>query len=251
MVRPPRILLATAALVWATTTRAQTVTPDTVAPRGLSEEIFSAIARADSTVLRSRLGDDLRWVLGSSGTVMDKPRLLAAAGRSSPLVSLRYEVDSVRLWREGPLLTAEYRLTDRRTFREYSNVFVSLASDVFVLRRGRWELIRHGQTWLVHAPASIAADSAALAQFVGRYERGPGYIDDVHFVDGHLVAQSTLEALVGSPGAHLFPVSEDTFSPEGTAPMIVFERDAHGRVTGYVQQAPDGPITRARRLTSP
>jgi hypothetical protein len=30
--------------------------------------------------------------------------------------------------------------------------------------------------------------------------------------------------------------------------MIVFERDATGRVVGYVQQAPDGTITRARRV---
>jgi hypothetical protein len=250
MVRVPQILLVVAVLT--TTAQAQpAVAPDTAAPRSLSEEIFSAIARADTSFLRSRLADDLRWVLGSSGIVIDKQRLLAAAARSSPLVSLRYEVDSVRLWREGSLLTAEYRLTDRRTFREYTNVFVSRASDVFVLRRGRWELIRHGQTWLIHAPAIIAIDSVVLTQFVGRYQRGSGYIDDVHFLNGHLVAQSTLEELMGAPGAHLFPVSDDTFSPEGTAPMIVFERDAQGRVTGYVQQAPDGTIARARRLTSP
>jgi len=147
--------------------------------------------------------------------------------------------------------TAEYRLTNRRTFREYQNVFVSRASDVFVLRRGRWELVRHTQTWVLRAPATIAVDSAALAPFVGLYQRGAGYVDDVHFRDGHLVAQSTYEALVGAPGAHLLPVSGDTFSPEGTAPMIVFERDAQGRVTGYVQQAPDGTIARARRLDIP
>jgi len=64
---------------------------------------------------------------------------------------------------------------------------------------------------------------------------------------GHLVAQSTLEKLIGAPGATLRRVSEDTFSPDGIAPMIVFERDGTGRVVGYVQQAPDGSVARARR----
>jgi hypothetical protein len=65
------------------------------------------------------------------------------------------------------------------------------------------------------------------------------------------VAQSTYEALIGAAGAHLFPVSRDTFSPERFAPMIVFERDERGRVTGYVQQQPDGTIVRAPRLGLP
>jgi hypothetical protein len=213
-----------------------------------TSEIFAAIARADTAALRPLLGDDLRWVLGSSGAVVEKPQLLAAASRTAPHVSLAYEIDSVSTARHGDVATAEYRLTNRRTFREYRNVFVSRASDVFVLRRGRWEMVRHTQTWLVRPPATIALDSAALAPFVGRYDRGAGYVDDVHFLDGHLVAQSTLEALMGAPGAHLHPVSANTFSPELSAPMIVFERDVRGRVTGYVQQTPDGTIARARRL---
>ena len=65
------------------------------------------------------------------------------------------------------------------------------------------------------------------------------------------MAQSTYEALMGVPGAHLFPVSRDTFSPERLAPMIVFESDERGQVTGYVQQQPDGTIARAPRLRRP
>lgn len=83
---------------------------------------------------------------------------------------------------------------------------------------------------------------------MGRYDRGSEYIDNVHFVGGQLVATSTAESLAGEVGTHLRPVSTSAFSPEGVAPLIVFERDATGRVTGYVQQAPGGTVTRARRL---
>lgn len=230
---------------------------DTNALRAAPSAIFAAIARGDTAVLRRRLGADLRWVVATRGAVIDRSRLLAAAAGPPPgaprVVTLEYAVDSVTTWQHGDVATAEYRVTDRRTFRGHQNVFVSRASDLFVFRRPHgWELVRHTQAWIVGPPALLdAADSATLVPFVGRYDRGAGYIDDVHFREGHLVAQSTLEALLGAPGAHLRPVSGNTFSPEGVAPMIVFERDAQGRVTGYVQQEPDGTIVRARRLPTP
>lgn len=86
------------------------------------------------------------------------------------------------------------------------------------------------------------------AAFVGHYDKGDSFVDDVHFHNGRLIAQSTVEKLIGLPGATLRRVSEDTFSPDGIAPMIVFERDATGRVVGCVQQAPDGSIARAPRV---
>lgn len=43
-------------------------------------------------------------------------------------------------------------------------------------------------------------------------------------------------------------LADDAFSPDGVAPLIVCERDASGRVVGYVQQSPDGSVTRARRM---
>lgn len=226
---------------------------DRWAPMLPTAEIFAAIASGDTVAIRARIADDLRWVSGTSGSVIGKTRLLAAAARTSSVVSLSYKVDSLQIWQQGDVATAEYRLTDRRTFREYQPTFISRASDVYV-RRGsgeeppRWQLLRHTQTWIVRAPDTTSLDTSALRPFVGRYDRGAGYIDDVHFLNGYLVAQSTLEALLGAPGARLWPVSHSTFSPEGSAPMIVFERTASGRVIGYVQQAPDGTIARARRL---
>ena len=227
--------------------------PDTAALRTVPAAIFAAIAHGDTARLRQRLGADLRWIVATRGAVLDRARLLAAAGPAAgpePPVTIDYALDSVSVWQHGDMATAEYRLTDRRTFRSHQNVFVSRAADVFVWRPPHgWQLVRHAQTWIVGSPALLgAADSVNLAPFAGRYDRGAGYIDDVHFRDGHLVAQSTLEAVLGSPGAHLRPVSENTFSPEGIAPMIVFERDTDGRVTGYVQQEPDGTIVRARRV---
>jgi ketosteroid isomerase-like protein len=212
--------------------------------------IFNAIARADTATLRALLGDDLHWIVASTGTVVNRSQLVAgAAAAVVPMATNEYTVDSVQSWRDGPVSIADYRLTNTRAFREYRQVFVSRATDVFTLRQGRWLLLRHTTTWIVHSPTlQPDIDSAQATAFVGHYDKGGGFVDDVHFQNGHLIAQSTIEKLTGAPGATLRRVSEDTFSPDGIAPMIVFERDATGRVVGYVQQAPDGSIARARRV---
>jgi hypothetical protein len=41
-------------------------------------------------------------------------------------------------------------------------------------------------------------DSARAAAFVDRYDKGGGFIDDVHISGGQLVAQSNLEKIIGA-----------------------------------------------------
>jgi lipopolysaccharide export LptBFGC system permease protein LptF len=213
--------------------------------------IYAAIARSDTVALRPLLSEDMHWVSANSGAVATKRQLLSAASRPIPEGKLEYQLDSVQSWKRGEVAGVDYVLTNRRSFRAYQTVFVSRASDTYVNEQGRWQLLRHLQSWITQSPDTTTLDAPRLAAFVGRYDRGHGYIDDVHFHEGYLVAQSTYEALMGAPGAHLFPVSADTFSPERFAPMIVFERDEVGRVVGYVQQQPDGTIARAPRLAAP
>ena len=107
-----------------------------------------------------------------------------------------------------------------------------------------WVLLEHTQTWIVRPATLIALDSAALAAFIGRYEIGPDVVDDVHWENKELVATLSGQRL----GGRLLPVSSDALSPDGIAPLILFERDASGRVTGYVQGSPDYGVRRARRI---
>lgn len=209
---------------------------------------FDAIARADTSALSRLLSDSLHWFSPSSGAVYTKAQLVGAAGRLPAAVSLVYDVDSVRVWTDGPVATAEYRLTDSRTFAAHTNTFTSRGVGVFAWESGAWRLRQHAQTWVPRSPTIIGMDTLALRAFVGRYDRGEGFIDEVHLQAGGLMATSSAEKAMGAAGAHLLPVSENAFSPEGVAPLIVFERDAVGRVTGYVQQQPDGVVARARRL---
>src|SRR5206468_11380276 len=93
-------------------------------------------------------------------------------------------------------------------------------------------------------PRDVARDWPALRPLVCRCESGPGDVDDVHWEAGALVATASGQ----TTGARLVPVSATAFSPDGVGALIVFERDATGRVIGYVQGYANGRVVRARRL---
>jgi hypothetical protein len=204
---------------------------------------YEAMARGDTATIHRQIAADMHWVVGANGASINAAQFLSAV--SQPQVPRpRFEIDSLRARIVGAVATISYRRLDRRTAGAFEVVDYSRALEVFIRRGADWVLLEHSQTWVVQSPPPVRLDSITLSAFVGRYEVGPGFVDDVHWEGGHLVATSTTE----SQGATLVPVSGSAFSPNGMAPLIVFERDAAGRVIGYVQQSPDGVIRRTRRL---
>jgi len=211
--------------------------------RPLLDAEYSATAHGDSAALGALLADDLVWIVGPDGSEMTKKQLLSAAAQiHSP--APRFIVDSVRAKRFGNVATVEYRRTDHRPMGDGEFVTSWKALDVFALHKGRWLLERHTQVWLVSPVTPISLDSASMSAFVGRYQIQPGYVDNVHWEGKNLVATASGQ----SEGARLVPVATNVFSPDGDGALISFERDASGRVLGYVQGYPDGHVIRAPKL---
>ncbi len=234
-------MLVVSAGAIANTAHAQT-TLSTTFSKLLATE-YSATVHGDTATLARQMADDLVWIIGPDGTTMTKKRLLEASsgfGAQAP----RFVADSVHATRFGDVATVDYLRHDTWPLGDSSFTDSWRALDVFVWRSGRWQLERHTQVWLVMPAKSIALDSVSLNAFVGRYQIASGYVDNVHWEGGHLVATASGQTV----GARLVPVSSTAFSPDGDGKLIVFERDRSGRVTGYVQGYPDGSVWRARRL---
>lgn len=204
---------------------------------------YAAIVRGDTAALRQQLADDLVWVIGVNGAELTKSQLIGSAAQPQ-VPAPRFEVDSVRARRMEDVAIVEYRRVDHRRIGTGELVTTWRALDVFARRRNRWLLEQHTQTWLVTPVRSVPLDSVALQAFVGRYQIAPGYVDNVHWEGKQLTATASGQTL----GAKLVPVSSSAFSPDGMGSLIVFERDATGRVLGYVQGFPDGSFFRAARL---
>jgi ketosteroid isomerase-like protein len=204
---------------------------------------YSATVRGDTATVGALLADDLVWIIGQNGSEMTKSQLLSAIGRMGKPAP-RFVADSVRAKRFGNVATVEYRRTDHWPQGNGTSVTSWKALDVFALHKGRWLLERHTQVWLVSPVTPLALDSATMNAFVGRYQIGPGYVDNVHWDGKNLVATASGQ----TEGARLVPVAANVFSPDGDGALISFERDASGRVLGYAQGYPDGRVVRAPKL---
>jgi hypothetical protein len=241
---PARALLLVISCLstFAATAGAQTRADESTFQKLLSAR-YEAIARGDSAAVHRQIAAEMHWVVGANGASIEATQFLSAVSHAQ-VPPPRFEIDSLRARIVGAVATISYRRLDRRAAGATEVVDHSRALEVFVRRGADWVLLEHSQTWVVQSPPPISLDSITLSAFVGRYEVGPGFVDNVHWEGGHLVATSTTE----SQGATLVPVSTSAFSPNGIAPLIVFERDATGRVVGYVQESPDGIVRRTRRL---
>jgi hypothetical protein len=186
-------------------------------------------------------------VVSRAGLVAQSAALAALPRAPGASPALRVALDSVRVRLVAPgAAVAEYLRTDERALGTGAGTtaYRTRAVAVFAWRGGAWRLTHHAQTWVPARAVPAALDSAAQQAFVGRYEIAPGAVDSVHWARGALVATLSGQTV----GARLVPVSATAFSPDGTGAVIAFERDAAGRVTGYVQGFPDGRVRRARRL---
>lgn len=214
---------------------------ETDTARARLEKLYAALASGDSASAGSVLGPEVVWIVGSAGAAIGRAQLVAAAARPTPA---RFAIDSLRARRYGQTLLADYIRHDRWPLGDSSFSVAWRAVAAFISVDGTWRLVQHSLTWLAQPVRPIVVDSNALQAFVGRYQIAPGYVDNVHWEGGHLVATASGQ----SQGARLVPVSETAFSPDGIGAVLVFERDSHGRVIGYVQAYPDGRIVRAPRV---
>lgn len=221
--------------------RAQTTTE----VREAFDSLYAALGRGDTAVLRTRLGEELVWTDGVTGRDVSKAQVLALIAGRPAGTAPRTALDSIEVRLVGNVAFLGARRVDRRSLAGVDLTTQWRVMDAFIRRPTGWQLIRHAQTWLVTPVTPVAGlDSASFQPFVGRYEVAPGYVDDVHWERGHLVATVTGYP----PGARLVPVSASVFSPEGVGALIALERDAAGVVIGYVQGFPDGRVLRRRKL---
>lgn len=74
---------------------------------------YAAIAHGDTATLRTRLSEDLIWVVGANGAELTRPLFLGAVAHAQSPVPL-FAVNNVRARRLRDVVLVEYRREDRR-----------------------------------------------------------------------------------------------------------------------------------------
>ncbi len=104
-------------------------------------------------------------------------------------------------------------------------------TETWLCRGGQWKLALHAYVERKDPPA-IALSSAELDAYVGRYSAAPDLKLTIRREGDHLVMQRD-----GKPAQTLLAEARDVlFIPGEPRDKNLFQRDARGRVTGFIDR---------------
>jgi hypothetical protein len=243
-----RILNYVLALLIALALGPGTMTDSGAAPAP-SDELFGKLilqrvqahSRGDVAGYRQLLADDFVHIddTGKRRAVDEIGGIVGAGNRS------RWEVGKLHARRIGDSLAiVDCELTEFVPFGPRELRMPLHETDVFVLRGDNWLFLEHAETHALDTPAPVTPNSAALDDYVGRYECWPGYSETFTRRGDQLYGQATGDK---SP-APLRAATNESFFVEGDPGLIVFVRGANGKVTHELIHFPDGKLLVARKI---
>ena len=209
--------------------------------RDLILQRLQAFSRGDSAGYRKLLTDDFVHIDDSGKRrTAEEMAPYTSVGNSS-----RWEVSQVH----ARLITDALAIVDCQALdiamegsREVRRPLHE--TDVFVLREGRWLYLEHAETHVLSSPKAITPDPKVLDDYVGQYEFWPGRVDTFTRTGDQLFARDEKD----KEPTPLLSATNESFFVEGEADLIIFVRDASGKVTHELGHAADGHLFVAQKL---
>ena len=150
------------------------------------------------------------------------------------------ESDAPKVTSFGRTVVAVYRQSEKEIYGEQSLTHRWMVVETYLKKDDNWLLIAHVQVPEPLKRKSVEVSPALLAQYAGQYEWGPGFVDTISLAGGKLLAQTTNE----DKPDELLALNETTFFEDGDGDesLVVFEKGATGKVSGYVLRSRGGEI---------
>lgn len=218
--------------------------PEIVAQfRARDQALMNAVTAGDRAVWDRAMSPDAIYV-DEEGNITGKAGLLVQitplpggdAGHiaiadytlhiSGDVATVVHKDDEVELW-HGQTLRANYITTE--TWKRAGGDWKLLLSHVYVVAK---------------SPPAITLPQEKLAEYTGRYQAGPGVVAVVRKDGGHLVFQDRDKP--AKP--FLVEMPDVLFVPGQPRFKDLFQRDAAGHITGFIQRR-EGEDVRWKRIS--
>jgi hypothetical protein len=198
--------------------------------REITEHIsnrHAARARFDRNAYSAMI--DPSVVFAEPGEVQTATQILAEV---HPTVGYKMVVEneSPKVTSFGQTAVAVYRQSEKEIYGEQSLTSRVIVVDTYLKKDGNWLLIAHVEVPEPVKRQSIKMNPAVFSQYAGQYEYGPGFVDTISVVGGKLMAQETGD----DKPSELQPLNETNFFVDGDDGLVIFEKDASGKVSRYV-----------------
>lgn len=188
----------------------------------IEDELLNSYLRGDKQVFDRIVADDFTRTdeSGKFATKAEEKELVQAPP-TSVKASLKNEDMQVRVYGNAAVVTG------RIVSEVQGNLsFQSRFTDIFVKRKGRWQVVARHYSRIPNELKVISLDSKIYDAYVGQYEIAPNVIFTVTKEGDKLMSQTT-----GQPKMELLPESEIEFFIKGFTAQFVFVRDETGQVT--------------------
>jgi hypothetical protein len=210
---------------------AATCPTDAAALRRYDQALMDSFVPGDHTLWEKLLTPDAVY-LDENGAIMPRAAFLKQlkplpAPNTGQIAIIDYKVRF-----SGDTALVLHRVDEHETYHGVALRAHYLTTETWLCRDGGWKLS------LIHAyveakdPPAIQLPPAQLDDYVGRYAVAPDLVWVIARSGDHLTG-----GRAGSPPKPLLVEVRDVlFTPGEPRDKRIFQRDAHGRVTGFIQR---------------
>jgi hypothetical protein len=205
--------------------------------RARTAQLLDAITRGDPSVWEQALDANAR-VIDENGEVLDRKAMVASVRPLPPGISGAIRPIDFQVTVVGDVATTTYIADEDETFHGAQIHARYRMGETWVRRDGTWKLLSSQVLALRTDPPVVPTTAEQRKAYCGRYTLG-----DLTYV----VRCETDGLTGGSPGKPSKPLRFETpdvlFVPGEPRLRYLFQRDASGRVTGFLQRRESWDLT--------
>jgi len=196
-----------------------------------SQEFSDASAKGDAATLAKYLDDNVTF-MSDGGEVGNKKDLIDGTRPNPAGVSNHLVQGDWHFQQYGNIAVTSF--TDNSTVTLFGQTIQSKFRSTEVWREdhGAWKMISSQTMPVADDPPAIALSPSKLDEYVGKYQASPEYVVTIARGDDGLTMQAGTAAAVS-----LKAEAGDVFFAAGQPRLRrIFQRDATGRITGFVSR---------------
>ena len=196
-----------------------------------TQEFSDAGQEGKGAVMAALLDDQVVFV-NEGGDIATKQDIVSSASPPPPGVEKHIEVTDWSLTPHGSTAVAKFTDVLTQKIGAQTIEYKFLSTEVWQKKKGQWLMISSQTLALQQDPPAIALPAALLDQYVGDYRMSDKFIYRIARDGDHLTGSMN----GGEPVMLQAELQDVLFSPGQPRIRRIFQRDAAGKITGFVSR---------------
>ena len=199
--------------------------------RAKDQALLDAVAPGDRKPWEQALAADAVYV-DEEGNIMDRAAFLKELNPLPPGVSGNIKITSYVAHVSGDLATVVHTDDEQENYHGQMLTARYITTETWHREAGEWKLYLSHVYAALKDPPAISLSSQELQQYVGRYVGGPDLV--------YLIQWDGKQLVGGRQGSPMKPLQVEVrdvlFIPGQPRTRKIFQRDASGKVTGFLDR---------------